>query len=206
VPEGGIEPPLPCGNRILSPARLPIPSLRRRRHNAPSLACAVNSLCAFPLESSSSSPSSWSSSSCFPPSLRLEFGPRFALAPLRLRRPEGVQGNPLWTPCPSWRRATREEIALQSFSLLVPLGAIVLAGAGFGSPKHLRTLRNVEPRWLLFCKPGPRPRWARKRLAPVSLQGFIASGARRGGPRERGVTQPSGGWRARRREDFEDRP
>src|SRR4051812_37776707 len=30
MPEGGIEPPLPCGNRILSPARLPIPSLRQR--------------------------------------------------------------------------------------------------------------------------------------------------------------------------------
>ena len=28
MPKGGIEPPLPGGNRILSPARLPVPPLR----------------------------------------------------------------------------------------------------------------------------------------------------------------------------------
>ena len=28
VPEGGIEPPLPFGNRILNPARLPVPPPR----------------------------------------------------------------------------------------------------------------------------------------------------------------------------------
>src|SRR6186713_390149 len=30
VPEGGIEPPRPCGHRILSPARLPVSPLRRQ--------------------------------------------------------------------------------------------------------------------------------------------------------------------------------
>src|SRR5262245_18077667 len=29
MPKGGVEPPLPCGNRILNPARLPVPPLRR---------------------------------------------------------------------------------------------------------------------------------------------------------------------------------
>src|SRR5215469_9432861 len=30
VPEEGVEPTRPCGHRILSPARLPVPPLRRR--------------------------------------------------------------------------------------------------------------------------------------------------------------------------------
>ena len=30
VPEKGVEPSRPCGHRILSPARLPVPPLRRR--------------------------------------------------------------------------------------------------------------------------------------------------------------------------------
>ncbi len=32
VPEGGLEPPLPCGKWILNPSRLPIPPLRHSSH------------------------------------------------------------------------------------------------------------------------------------------------------------------------------
>lgn len=35
MPEGGLEPPRPFGQRILNPPRLPIPPLRRGTHHTP---------------------------------------------------------------------------------------------------------------------------------------------------------------------------